>query len=107
MADLNGCLLNKDSKIAQELRAQTQCLENRGVHIETVNENTISLCRMVGGNITKTLENVVIVSFKVVDKLNQTSLLYDSKCCLHFKYSDCATMNSFYLKEFFPEKPNL
>lgn len=25
---------------------------------------------MVGGNITKTLENVVIVSFKVVDKSN-------------------------------------
>lgn len=70
MADLNGCLLNKDSKIAKKLRAQTQCLENRGVHIETVNENTISLCRMVGGNITKTLENVVIVSFKVVDKSN-------------------------------------
>lgn len=60
---------------------------------------------MVGGNITKTLENVVIVSFKVVDKSN--IILYDSKCCLHFKYSDCATMNPFYLKEFFTEKPNL
>lgn len=45
-------------------------MTRRGVHIETVNENTISLCRMVGGNLTKTLENVVIGSFKVVDKSN-------------------------------------
>lgn len=35
-----------------------------------VNENIISFCCMVGGNIIIIFENVVIVSFKVVDKLN-------------------------------------
>lgn len=67
---MNGCLLKTRLENREELRFQTQCLEKRGVLIETVNENTISFCRAVGGNITTTLENVVIVNLKVVDKSN-------------------------------------
>lgn len=56
---------------------------------------------MVGGNITKTLENVVIVSFKVVDKSNIIIVRQQ----MLFTFQILWLRN--YLKEFFPEKPNL